>query len=650
MNIIGVNRLLKLKRTTKAGFILLVALVFAVSSFLFLDSPKAHAQTFLVTGTTWTVPVDWDSSNNTIEVIGGGGGAGGGFTDATGSGGGGGGGGGGGAYAKATNVSLTPGSTVSISVGAAGGSGVVNTAGTNGGDTYLCNATSGCSSLADSSVVVGAAGGSGGGSGSSSTGGAGGAGGLASSGVGTTLLNGGSGGTPPGPSGGAGSGGGGGGGSAGPNAAGNNGTTASSTTAGVGGQGDGTAGGTGGTGSGSNGNPGSEYDSTHGSGGGAAGGNGISRGTGSPGGTGGAYGAAGGGGGGNGSKNGTGAAGGGGNQGMIRVVYNYTAQTDYRWRLDDGSETTGTSLAAQDTAATVTNVTPVRLRVGLVNQGDATAYSYQLEYAPYSNGCGTWTAVPNAATTEPFNMYATANYTDQSASTNVASGPGVLTDPAGSTFASGKLVASPSTSTSSISLSGSKFTELEYAIQINNNATLPSYCFRVTNAGTPLEAYNNYPILNISYIPSTPTIYSVANGTTNASRLPVYQLRSLDYNSDYLQYNVETCPTNSWPCPGGGHTYNQSASQSCWDQQDAQSGTAFASSGVLANSSMAYCTVPISDILTPSTTYYMRAEAIDPGGSNTYSAYSSVVSYTTSSLEIQIKGGTNIIGGTQIGN
>jgi hypothetical protein len=74
---------------------------------------------------------------------------------------------------------------------------------------------------------------------------------------------------------------------------------------------------------------------------------------------------------------------------------------------------------------------------------------------------------------------------------------------------------------------------------------------------------------------------------------------------------------------------------------------------------MAYCQMPITDILSPNTTYYWRARVTDPGGTNTYSAYSSVATFSTSTLDIQIGGGTcsgscptniNITGGTRIGN
>jgi hypothetical protein len=652
------SKLRKTGRLSKRAAILMIMTVFVSTLLFYLYKPqKAHAQIFLTSGTTWTVPTDWSNSNNTIEAIGGGGGGGGGFSDGSGSGGEGGGGGGSGAYAKAVNVSLSPGSTVTVAIGsggsagATGASGVKGTAGGTGGDTYLCNSTSNCSSITGSSVVVGAKGGGGGDAGFTATVGAAGAAGSAASSVGSTTRSGGAGGTGGTTSSGAGGGGGGGAGAAGPNAVGNNGSNGSGINGGNGGVGDGTAGGsagsgatTGGANGGAGGN-GTEYDSTHGAGGGAGGGAGISRGSGGNGGTAGAYGAGGAGGGGNGSKQGSGGAGSTGNQGMIRINYTFTTQNDYRWRYDDGNETTGSSLAAQDTAATINYGTDVRLRISLTNTGSSTTFSYRLEYAVYDGSCGSWTAIPNSATTEEFNMYTTAasHYNDQDTSTNVTSGPGVITDPSGYTFRSGLLVQSPSNTATNQTIEAGKFTELEYAIRPNTNASHTSYCFRVTtSAGTPMDAYNNYPILNINYPPTTPVVYSPLNAAANVPRLPIYQLRSADLNYDYLRYVVEVCPVNSFPCASGGHTYSEA--DSCWSAFDTQSGTAFSSRRTETHSTMAYCQAPNSDVLSPNTTYYMRAKAIDPGGTNSYSSYSSVVSFTTGTLDINITGGTCIGG------
>ncbi len=251
-----------------------VAEVHADATVIFLTDTGA---------TSWSVPSDWNNSNNTIEVIGAG--ARGANADF---------GGGGGAYSKSTNVTLTPGGSVGINVGA-GSSGAD---GVDGEDTYLCNSTSNCASIGGTAVVVGAKGGS-------YTG----PGGASASGVGDVKYSGGAGGASndtscPGGAGGAGGpngvggaggvgltyggagGGGGGGGSAGTSgpgdfnsgAGGNNylgvggGASVGFTSPGNhgvdggGGGGIGYAGGTAG-----NGGAGTEWDATHGSGGGAGG-------------------------------------------------------------------------------------------------------------------------------------------------------------------------------------------------------------------------------------------------------------------------------------------------------------------------------------------------------------------------------------------
>ena len=69
----------------------------------------------LTTGTSWTVPSDWNNSNNTIECYGAGSY-------------------GGGAYAKITNLALVINSSYTISIGA-------GSAGGTAGDTYFSNTT-----------------------------------------------------------------------------------------------------------------------------------------------------------------------------------------------------------------------------------------------------------------------------------------------------------------------------------------------------------------------------------------------------------------------------------------------------------------------------------------------------------------------------
>lgn len=86
----------------------------------------------------WTVPADWTSGKNSVEVIGGGGG-GSGNTGGSNTG-----GGGGGGYAKKSNIALTPGATVGVTIGAGGAAGG-EPGGTGGTTTFgsYCSATGG---------------------------------------------------------------------------------------------------------------------------------------------------------------------------------------------------------------------------------------------------------------------------------------------------------------------------------------------------------------------------------------------------------------------------------------------------------------------------------------------------------------------------
>lgn len=174
-------------------------------------------------------------------------------------------------------------------------------------------------------------------------------------------------------------------------------------------------------------------------------------------------------------------------------------QIHYRWRSDDGNETSGSSLQSEDTAHTnLAQNTNIRLRFTMNSTTGTGSTNYRLEWATrVGASCDTdetYAAVPDTATTEPFDMTTTSNYTDQGASTNASSGPGVMTDPGGSTFTAGQLVESPSNSASSITLTANHFTELEYNFQANSNAASAGiYCFRLTNAGTPFSTYTRYP-------------------------------------------------------------------------------------------------------------------------------------------------------------
>lgn len=180
--------------------------------------------TVLTSGSSWTVPSNWNNADNIIRVIGGGGGGGnakkppGNY---------GAGGGGGGAYSRRSNLTLTPGSSVSYSIGASGSISTVGggASGGAGGDTWF----NGASCAGASVCAKGGSGGTGAAAGGTP---AGGTGGQAASGVGDVRYSGGNGGNGGGSSNG---GGGGGGGAGGPSGNGGNGGAGDSSGGGGGG-------------------------------------------------------------------------------------------------------------------------------------------------------------------------------------------------------------------------------------------------------------------------------------------------------------------------------------------------------------------------------------------------------------------------------
>jgi len=238
---------------------------------------------YVTSGTSWSVPADWNNSSNSIECVGAGGTGGNNHQ----------GGGSGAAYAKSTNLTLTPEASITIQIGAAV-AWTSNNFQSADRDTYFDGAN-----LAGS--TVGAEGGYSGNQDTPSTGGS-----TANS-IGDTKYAGGTGGARGNDNGG------GAGGSAGPDGAGGAGQVAQTTTGGNGGQGGNGSGGAGGAGGdggvGAVGSAGTEMGDSKGSGGGGGGGDNTF-----DGGAGGLYGSGGGGG-------GTGGSGGTGVQGLIKITY-----------------------------------------------------------------------------------------------------------------------------------------------------------------------------------------------------------------------------------------------------------------------------------------------------------------------------------------
>ncbi len=146
--------------------------------------------------------------------------------------------------------------------------------------------------------------------------------------------------------------------------------------------------------------------------------------------------------------------------------------------------------------------------------------------------------------------------------------------------------------------------------------------------------------------PTIPTLLQPANGATAVSLLPEFRMGSADDSLDYIRYKIEVCSTSN--CSSIVRTIDQTASQTGWSSQSQQSGTAYLGGVAITQYAVhKYQTTA----LTGSTQYWWRAYAIDPGGTNQFSAASSIWSFTTGLAvpnQVNIGGGTSIYGGTTL--
>lgn len=201
-----------------------------------------------------------------------------------------------------------------------------------------------------------------------------------------------------------------------------------------------------------------------------------------------------------------------------------TLQTDeltqihYHWRNDDGSETTATSATGgvEDTRyLTYPYNGSKRVRIEVSNEGSlSTTTAYRLEYGSIVTTCdeiATWIDV--GAGGGDWDMVNSANLTDGNDTTNIAEATGGVTDENSNFESPNGGLKDTSSQTGNITLSSTDYVELEFSIQAGVSATAGnSYCFRLTNAGTPLSVYSVYPRATI-----LADVLVSSTGTQNAS-------------------------------------------------------------------------------------------------------------------------------------
>lgn len=181
-------------------------------------------------------------------------------------------------------------------------------------------------------------------------------------------------------------------------------------------------------------------------------------------------------------------------------------QIHYHWRNDDNNEILATSATGgtEDTVLSdLSKNNPKRIRLEVSNEGTASspAVSYRLEYAPRVDSCAAtesgWADV--GAVGGAWDMFASTNVVDGTDTTNITVGSGGVTDENTTFLSPNAGVKDLSSQTANITLTGTQFVELEYSVVPTASAVDgQSYCFRVTDAGTPLASYSKYPEASIA--------------------------------------------------------------------------------------------------------------------------------------------------------
>jgi hypothetical protein len=171
-----------------------------------------------------------------------------------------------------------------------------------------------------------------------------------------------------------------------------------------------------------------------------------------------------------------------------------------------------------------------------------------------------------------------------------------------------------------------------------------TYCFDVAAidpAGSNTQSVHNSITFTVNSSPAPPSLSLPSSGATNVSASPSFIMTSTDADSDFIEYRLylyqSDCST-----PVSGSPFAETVDGTNWAGQDSGSGIGYNSNSP--------ATFNYTGTLASSTTYCWQADAIDPGGSNTYSSTSATRLFTTAAGtgSVGVQGGVTITGGTTV--
>lgn len=240
---------------------------------------------------------------------------------------------------------------------------------------------------------------------------------------------------------------------------------------------------------------------------------------------------------------------------LVNCVFAFASpvfdQTSYRWRNDDGNQTTATWKATLNTSTFPNALNqPLRLRMAFTEVAgfNGSFNSIFLQYR--KNGTGTWTNI-TTSTANDFYMISSINVTNNTATTQqISSG----------SFVPGQFKSSTDNTSASI---GNQSTEMEYCIARSSNYDITAfYEFKNSNINNNVIAYptlkavcsppNTVDVvydLNQNTIPlaangTTLLWYTSATGGTGTTTAPTPSSSTIGTTSYWVTQTVEGCESS----------------------------------------------------------------------------------------------------------
>jgi hypothetical protein len=174
-------------------------------------------------------------------------------------------------------------------------------------------------------------------------------------------------------------------------------------------------------------------------------------------------------------------------------------QIHYHWLNDDGVEGAATSVEGSEDTPTggFAAGTTRRLRMQVSAEGatSSAATAFRLEYAEQAASCALATGWSDVgAVGGAWDMSDSTFITNGADSSDLAPAAGGTTNENTTFLSTNGALRDTSSQTGSLTFTSSNFLELEFAIEPTGSAVEgTTYCFRLSDAGTPLRNYDIYP-------------------------------------------------------------------------------------------------------------------------------------------------------------